>query len=109
MQDRTKAYEPEKVVGCDSRFDPKEAFRLIVVVKKDTCPEYLRDKMDVIRVTGVGSDPAKAAEDGVWAGGEAPVEKKSAEERKREKDMVESAFEGELDEVKRMLEEGELM
>ena len=43
----------------------------------------------------------------MWAGGEAPVEEKSAAQRKLDKDMIECAFDGELDEMKKLLEEGE--
>ena len=62
--------------------------------------------MDIL-VHFVTGDPAKAAEEGVWAGGEAPVEEKSAAQKKLDKDFIECAFDGEMDEVKRLLEEGE--
>ena len=43
----------------------------------------------------------------MWAGGEAPVEERSKDEIKRDREMIECAFEGEIDEVKRLLGEGE--
>ena len=38
---------------------------------------------------------------GVWGGGDKPVAKKTKEQLKKEDDLRESAFEGELDEVRR--------
>ena len=48
--DRTKAFEPEKCVDVDTRFEPKESFRLIVTTKKTNVPDFLKDKMDVMMV-----------------------------------------------------------
>merc|ERR1712194_653187 len=103
LMGRTKAFEPEKCVDVDSRFQPQEAFRLIVVSKKAEPPAFLADKMDVIQLT-VPASVQKGEASAVWAGGEAPVEAKSKEQKEIDSDFLEACFEGELDTVKDFLE-----
>eukprot|EP00392_Amoebophrya_sp_AT5.2_P009239 g9267.t1 len=105
LTDRTKAFAPEKCVDIDARFQPKEAFRLIIVTKKTSMPAYLQNKMEALTISGASSSNV-AADAGVWAGGEAPVEERSAAQKKLDKEFLECCFEGELDEVKKLLEKG---
>ncbi|CAD7928023.1 unnamed protein product [Amoebophrya sp. A120] len=103
LTDRTKTFAPEKCVDIDARFQPKESFRLIVVTKKTQCPAFLKGKMDILTIAA----PADAtADQGLWAGGEAPVIERSAAQKKLDKEFVECCFDGDLDEVKKLLEKG---
>merc|ERR1719362_1298279 len=41
FQDRTKAHAPERVADVNKNFNPKEAFRLIVILKVEQAPPFL--------------------------------------------------------------------
>ncbi|CAD7928547.1 unnamed protein product [Amoebophrya sp. A25] len=107
LTDRTKTFQPEKCVEVDSRFQPQEAFRLIVVTKKTTPPPFLAEKMDVLTVAlprGSAGDDASAM--GVWAGGEPPAAERTGAQKKLDKEFLECSFDGDLDGVKKMLGKG---
>ena len=50
FQDRTKAHAPERVADVDKNFNPKDAFRLIVVTKQQDLAEELYEQMTVYTV-----------------------------------------------------------
>lgn len=104
FQDRTKAHAPERVADVDSRFDPKDAFRLIVATKLEELPADLAERMVALKV----ECSAKEQEDnaGRWAGREKPRKEKSKEQQKLDTDLLELAFDGELEAVKELLGKG---
>lgn len=104
FQDRTKAHAPERVADIDKKFDPKDAFRLIVCTKKEEVPPELAAKMCVLNLQ-VSEEQVKENA-GVWAGREKPKDSKSKEQIKLDTELLELAFDGEADEVKKLLEKG---
>eukprot|EP00927_Polykrikos_kofoidii_P011257 TRINITY_DN14762_c0_g1_i1.p1 TRINITY_DN14762_c0_g1~~TRINITY_DN14762_c0_g1_i1.p1 ORF type:complete len:579 (+),score=146.94 TRINITY_DN14762_c0_g1_i1:111-1739(+) len=103
FQDRTKCHAPERVADIDKRFDPKDSFRFIVTGKKEV-PEALASKMHVLKINV--SEQEKQANAGVWAGGAAPEAKKSSEQVKLDNECLECAFDGDTDEVSKLLQKG---
>jgi len=104
FQDRTKSHAPERCADVDTKFDPQEAFRLVVTTKKLELPAELLEKMCVLRVECSEEQIKNNA--GTWAGGSRPKEEKSPEQIKMDADLLEYAFDGELEEVTSLLEKG---
>lgn len=104
FQDRTKAHAPERCADVDTRFEPKEGFRLVVTTKREDVPAALLEKMCVLRVECTEEQIKNNA--GTWAGGSRPKEQKSKEQIKLDEELLELAFDGELEEVKKLLEKG---
>lgn len=104
FQDRTKAHAPERCADVDTRFEPKEGFRLVVTTKRDDVPVALLEKMCVLRVECTEEQVKNNA--GTWAGGSRPKEQKSKEQIKLDEDLLELAFDGEHEEVSKLLEKG---
>jgi len=104
FQDRTKCHAPERVADVDKRFIPKDAFRLIVASKREEPPADLVDKFVVLKLQV--SEQQMKENAGVWAGREKPRETKSKEQLKMDSDLLELAFDGELEEIKPLLEKG---
>eukprot|EP00933_Yihiella_yeosuensis_P028719 TRINITY_DN22555_c0_g1_i1.p1 TRINITY_DN22555_c0_g1~~TRINITY_DN22555_c0_g1_i1.p1 ORF type:complete len:568 (+),score=160.07 TRINITY_DN22555_c0_g1_i1:94-1797(+) len=104
FQDRTKAHAPERVADIDKRFNAKDAFRLIVATKKEDVSEELSEKLTVMKVECTEQQAKENA--GLWAGGEKPRAKKSKEQEKLDTDLLETAFDGDAEEVKKLLDKG---
>jgi len=87
----------------------QEQFRLIVTTKREEPPAWLADKLEVIKVSVPSNFAEKAAESGtagVWVDGEAPVEERSKEQKKLDKEFLDCCFEGETEEVEKLLGQG---
>jgi len=104
FQDRTKAHAPERVADVNKTFDPKDAFRLVVATKNEEVPEELADLMVCLKVQVSEAEEKENA--GRWAGREKPRKEKSKEQQKLDTELLELAFDGELEEVKKLLEKG---
>lgn len=104
FQDRTKAHAPERVADVNKKFEPKDGFRFILVVKKEEPPAELLDKFVSLKVEC--SEEQVKTNAGVWAGGERPKKDKSSEQTKLDTDLLEFAFDGETDEVTTLLQKG---
>lgn len=102
FQDRTKAHAPERCADVDKSFDPKDGFRLIITTKKEEAPKYLAEKMILYKVGC--SEQQVAQGSGVWAGGERPKQMRSKDEQKMDSELLECCFEGEMDEVKKLID-----
>jgi len=74
------------------------------MTQREEVPESLAAQMCVLKV--VCSEAEIKNNAGTWAGGSRPKEEKSKEQRKMDEDLLELAFDGELDEVKALLEKG---
>lgn len=104
FQDRTKAHAPERCVDVDSNFAPRDAFRLIVLSKREELPDSMSEGFAVFKL----SVSEQQAQDnaGIWAGREKPGASKSKEQVKLDNDLTECAFDGEVDELKKLLDKG---
>jgi len=100
FQDRTKAHAPERVACVNAEFDPQEAFRLVIVCKERP-PAFLADKVAAFDVAAAGG-----AGDAVWAGGERPRLERDVKQQKLDTELLECAFDGDLDGLKKALEQG---
>eukprot|EP00747_Dinoflagellata_sp_TGD_P185938 gnl/TRDRNA2_/TRDRNA2_42733_c0_seq1.p1 gnl/TRDRNA2_/TRDRNA2_42733_c0~~gnl/TRDRNA2_/TRDRNA2_42733_c0_seq1.p1 ORF type:complete len:563 (-),score=162.67 gnl/TRDRNA2_/TRDRNA2_42733_c0_seq1:114-1802(-) len=106
FQDRTVAHAPERVADVNKDFDPKEGFRLIVLVKKEEgdTPKEMKDQFQWLKLQV--SDTVLKEGSSIWGGGERPKQKRSKEQQKLDDDLLEEAFDGNLDEVKKLLDNG---
>jgi len=104
FQERTKAHAPERVAVVNKRFMPKDAFRLIVCTKKEDLPGEELEKLVAFKVQV--SEQQIKDNAGVWAGREKPRQTKSKEQIKLDEELLELAFDGDADEVKKVLEKG---
>lgn len=104
FQDRTKAHAPERCADVDSSFDPKESFRLVVITKKEEVLPELLEKMCAYHVECSQEQVDNNA--GTWAGGSRPKQDKSKEQLQMDTDLLEFAFDGEVEEIKKCLEKG---
>lgn len=104
FQDRTKAHAPERVADIDKRFQPKDAFRLIVSTKKEAPPGELLERMVVLKVEVSQQQVKENA--GVWAGREKPKDMRSPEQIELDAQLLELAFDGQRDAIKTLLEKG---
>lgn len=107
FQDRTKCHAPERVADIDKNFNPKEAFRLIVILKADQAPPELASRLNVLKVMpmrfrGDNEDQSSI----VWGGREPPKVGKSREQQKIDTDLLETAYDGDLPEVTKLLKQG---
>jgi len=83
FQDRTKCHAPERVADVNKNFNPKEAFRLIVILKVEQAPPELANRLNVLKVVpmrfrGDNDDQSSL----VWGGREPPKAQKSREQQK---------------------------
>ena len=101
FQDRTKAHAPERVADVNKNFDPQESFRLMFVCKKQP-PGFLRGRVGIYEVSTTGVKQEKA----VWGGGEPPKPQREPALVKLDTEFLESAFEGDIDGVKKCLQQG---
>jgi len=107
FQDRTKCHAPERVADVNKNFNPKEAFRLIVILKVEQAPPELANRLNVLKVVpmrfrGDNDDQSSL----VWGGREPPKAQKSREQQKMDTDLLETAYDGELAEVTKLLNQG---
>ena len=82
----------------------QDAFRLIVATKQPDLAAELYEQMAVYTVEVSEQQVQENA--GVWAGGERPKEQKSKEQVKLDKDLLERAFDGDVDGVGELLGKG---
>mmetsp|Transcript_97647 Transcript_97647/g.188311 ORF Transcript_97647/g.188311 Transcript_97647/m.188311 type:complete len:566 (-) Transcript_97647:108-1805(-) len=107
FQDRTKCHAPERVADIDKRFNPKEAFRLIVMLKAEEAPPELASRLNVLKVMPMrfrGDSEEQSSI--VWGGREPPKAQKSREQQKMDTDLLETAYDGELPGVMKLLNQG---
>lgn len=101
FQDRTKAHAPERVADVNKSFDPKDSFRLVVATKQEEPPAKLAEQMVILKVDVSETEAKENA--GRWAGRE--KKEKSKEQMKLDVDLLEYAFDGELQAVQKLLEQ----
>mmetsp|Transcript_17689 Transcript_17689/g.40998 ORF Transcript_17689/g.40998 Transcript_17689/m.40998 type:complete len:558 (-) Transcript_17689:67-1740(-) len=101
FQDRTKAHAPERVADVNSNFDPQEAFRLVFICKREP-PSFLLPHVGVYDVSTAGVKKESA----VWAGGEPPKAQRDPAQVKLDSELLECAFEGDIESVKKALQNG---
>ncbi|CAE7865034.1 TNKS2 [Symbiodinium microadriaticum] len=102
FQDRTKCHAPERVADVSKKFDPKDSFRLVLATKQEEPPASLKEKMVLLKVDVSENEVKENA--GRWAGREQPKKEKSKEQVKMDEELLEFAFDGELQEVQTLLD-----
>ncbi|CAJ1431176.1 unnamed protein product [Effrenium voratum] len=102
FQDRTKCHAPERVADVSKKFDPKDAFRLVVATKKEELPAQLCELMVTLKVDVSEHDVKENA--GRWAGREQTEKTKSKEQLQLDGDLLEYAFDGDLEAIQKLLE-----
>mmetsp|Transcript_64940 Transcript_64940/g.152784 ORF Transcript_64940/g.152784 Transcript_64940/m.152784 type:complete len:550 (+) Transcript_64940:63-1712(+) len=102
FQDRTKCHAPERVADVSKKFDPKDAFRFVVATKQEEPPASLGEQMVLLKVDVSENEVKENA--GRWAGRERPKQEKTKEQVQMDTDLLEFAFDGELEEVKNLLD-----
>jgi len=101
FQDRTKAHAPERVADVNKKFDPKDSFRLVVATKQEEPPAKLAEQMVILKVDVSETEVKENA--GRWAGRE--KQEKSKEQMKLDVDLLEYAFDGDLEAVQKLLDQ----
>ncbi|CAJ1348658.1 unnamed protein product [Effrenium voratum] len=102
FQDRTKCHAPERVADVSKKFDPKDAFRLVVATKKEELPAQLCELMVTLKVDVSEHDVKENA--GRWAGREQTEKTKSKEQLQLDGELLEYAFDGDLEAIQKLLE-----
>ncbi|CAK9036919.1 unnamed protein product [Durusdinium trenchii] len=102
FQDRTKCHAPERVADINKKFDPKDSFRLVVATKQEP-PAKLAEQMIILKVDVSEVEVKENA--GRWGGQEKKEKEKSKEQVKLDDDLLEFAFDGDLEAVQKLLEQ----
>jgi len=85
----------------NKKFDPKDSFRLVVATKHEEPPAKLAEQMVILKVDVSETEVKENA--GRWPGRE--KQEKSKEQMKLDVDLLEYAFDGDLEAVKKLLEQ----